>query len=397
MKRFHCLPSLLLLHSLLALHATSAGEDAAVAEDDTEDDVRFRVAFDEKGQPEQICSSEQQSLLQARGPKLSKKTAEDPSKMPENDDDWKYIFGHPNGSLLQYDHSLGWELGKHNGIKGWVHDHNYYRCLHGMPPMKWDIDMWKKADWWCQTGGMGHSESREITPIGAENIAFGSSMDQHEAVRVWWNEYNDAWAPETYGGNWQDNMHGMLHWIALIWRPADIFGCAWTKNPGGKFVCEYANSECRTRAIQKDKSSPVKCKKRLLVPSYGPNKAPGDEGPNDIASRIVKTEAECKPQTAPMVAPEVGDYEGALGYGPEMPTPEPPSGDKPPPAPGPSPKPAPKPAPKPGSGKPGSGKPPAPGPAPPSTPGCEPGPKGAQGPPGPPGNDGKDGPPGPPR
>mmetsp|Transcript_97888 Transcript_97888/g.179308 ORF Transcript_97888/g.179308 Transcript_97888/m.179308 type:complete len:366 (+) Transcript_97888:81-1178(+) len=364
MKSF-CLPSLVLLQSLQGLHAAAWADDSGASgevfyPDDPE--ILATIVFKPPQNPtscqagDEQCNSETQALLQVQGGARLKKnsTLKASSKVPVNDDDWKYIYGHPNASLLQYDHSLGWDFGKHDGVKGWVHDHNFYRCLHGVPPAKWDEDMAAKAQAWADSGNHGHSKTYKIVPIGGENIAGGGGSFQcgsyygpynlHCATWNWWNEW-ELWKGK---GSWQ-SASGIGHLTAMIWREADIFGC---NLPGdaGHYVCNYGCSQCRTKEPRSA------CKVKLGLPNYNSKKCLGDGSEKDCVRPIVNTEAVCATESG-----DGGEIPGGTG-------PAPPAG----PAPGPS-----------------------PGPDSPNP--CPAGPKGDTGPAGPPGHDGSKGPPGPPR
>jgi len=316
MVQFLCLRSLVCLHCLLVLHAATWDDDDGVEILAT---VVFYPPNTSNSCPagDEHCTSETQALLQSRSRLQRSSKSKGASQIPHNEDDWKYIYGHPNASLLQYDHRLGWEFGKYDGIKGWVHDHNYYRCLHGVPPAKWDEATAAKAQAWVDSGNGGHSKSYKIEPIGGENMAGGGGSHQcgsyygpynhHCATHAWWNEW-ELWKGQ---GSWQ-SAGGIGHLTAMVWRLADIFGCN-LPTDAGAYVCNYGSSKCRTKSG---------CKEKMGRPNYNKKKCLGDGSEKDCVRPIVNTEAVCLAQTA-----EGGEIPTGTGPAPAGPSPGPPSPD----------------------------------------------------------------------
>merc|ERR1719482_2715931 len=61
----------------------------------------------------------------------------------------------------------------------WVNAHNYWRCIHGAPPIKWDKDFARGAQKWADKGQFSHADCYNIPPPqgpAGENLAGGSSM-----------------------------------------------------------------------------------------------------------------------------------------------------------------------------------------------------------------------------
>jgi len=343
---------LVLLQLLLTVHAATRMDGDEAYADDVE--ILYTVVYHAPSEPDACqnlgnasngqCNSEQQALLQTNSLNVHRTSSRlKVEEMPENEDDWKYIHGHPNASMLEYDHSLGWDMGKHSGIKGWVHDHNFYRCQHGVPPAKWHEATAKKAQDWAKVlasrgGGLSHSKTYKIKPIGGENLAMGRGSftcgpysgpyGQACAVFKWWDEYS-MWKGR---GSWQGK-GGIGHFTAMVWNKADALGCAWTKEFGGTYVCNYGASN-PTNTFSEG------------TPNFNSRNCPGDGSANDCVRPAVKSAAAC--------AAEGGGDGGGGGNG--------------------------------GGG--GGGKGPPGPPGPPGGP-CEPGPDG------PPGSDGPKGPPGP--
>jgi len=267
------------------------------------------------------CNVEEPSaLLQSAGLRTHKtKSPRRPKPgMTRNEDDWKYIHGHPNASLLQnLTHDNGWGMGKYTGIKGWVHDHNYYRCLHKVPPVKWHEDVAKKAQWWANEvqGGMGHSKTYAIEPFGGENMAGGNGWykchhyegyyNQACASFKWWSEYQEYWADnipkdkfeDPYGPTpvkytdmttkWTSPRGTLGHFTAMVWHKMDLIGCAWPTDPddkeyGGTYVCSYSSSLC---------FPDWNCEG---TPNFGAQQnCWGDGSPEDCVTPVGKTVDEC--------------------------------------------------------------------------------------------------------
>ncbi|KAF4737821.1 hypothetical protein FOZ63_013156 [Perkinsus olseni] len=101
-----------------------------------------------------------------------------------------------------------------SGKRGWLADHNYYRCLHGAAPVKWSRGLARKARRHAAKLNAKYKKSRSLSevehsksylkvPPSGENIAFGKGRppegctttsrkyDQHCAVYAWWDEYNE--------------------------------------------------------------------------------------------------------------------------------------------------------------------------------------------------------------
>ena len=70
--------------------------------------------------------------------------------------------------------------------------HNFYRCMHGAPPMTWDTRVEAKAREWAQRGKFDHSPNSFRTINGVyhgENLAMGwGGMDMVTATKMWYDE-----------------------------------------------------------------------------------------------------------------------------------------------------------------------------------------------------------------
>jgi len=155
-------------------------------------------------------------------------------------------------------------FGKRSGKRGWLDDHNHFRSLHGAGRVTWDDDLEKKAIKHVKDvkrmGALFHSDSYKNWPPSGENVAMGrgsscsaatrdggpklydGGYDQHCAMANWYGEYY-LWKGR---GNWQ-NIAGMGHFTAIVWKGSDTIGCA---SAGHYYVCEYGSKHCRKRGEQ---------------------------------------------------------------------------------------------------------------------------------------------------
>jgi len=113
----------------------------------------------------------------------------------------------------------------------WVNAHNYWRCIHGSPPIAWDVDFARGAQKWADRGQMSHAKSYKIPPPEGpcgENLAGGSSVTIEGAVDMWHDE-NPERGPRCGG-----------HCTAMLWKAGVKLGCGIGKSSMGHlYVCRY--------------------------------------------------------------------------------------------------------------------------------------------------------------
>lgn len=125
--------------------------------------------------------------------------------------------------------------------------HNKYRCMHGVPPLKWNIAIEANAKSWAsETGGkMKHSswEARKKTngfKMLGENLAWGSnqvtSATCAEFVKGWYSEIKN-----TDGSKGLVTGFGMStgHYTQVVWKGSTDLGCAVEKH---LLVCQYGEA-----------------------------------------------------------------------------------------------------------------------------------------------------------
>lgn len=115
----------------------------------------------------------------------------------------------------------------------WLNAHNYWRCLHGSPPIKWDTDFAKGAQEWANRGQMSHAKCYKIPPPqgpAGENLASGSVMSPEKASSMWHDESPEK-GPRCGG-----------HCTAMLWSSAYKLGCG---IHGSLYVCRYGGKSLR--------------------------------------------------------------------------------------------------------------------------------------------------------
>jgi len=126
--------------------------------------------------------------------------------------------------------------------KEWVDAHNVYRCMHGVPLLKWNEVMATKAQAWAdETGGeMKHSSSEFRSDVAGfsylgENLAWASPNPPSAAqsVKMWYDEIKD-----TDGGSGlvKDFNYKTGHYTQVVWKDSTDLGCGGYK---GLTVCMY--------------------------------------------------------------------------------------------------------------------------------------------------------------
>ena len=109
--------------------------------------------------------------------------------------------------------------------------HNFYRCLHGVPPLQWHAQVAEYAQAWVNRGVFKHSDSYH-SPLGpmGENLYDSSHLQSGaDAARAWYSES----AGYAYGA---DGSRGSGHFTAMIWKDARYLGCGRAK---GSISCNY--------------------------------------------------------------------------------------------------------------------------------------------------------------
>jgi len=122
--------------------------------------------------------------------------------------------------------------------KDWVAAHNIYRCMHDVPPVVWDKDVYQSAyNHFHNQAAMEHSDCYDVpAPAGpaGENLFKGSgSYNAMDAVSSWYEEINNCGG--FPGCTSSSGMTG--HFTALIWQGDKEIGCL--GNSHNLFACRY--------------------------------------------------------------------------------------------------------------------------------------------------------------
>jgi len=161
--------------------------------------------------------------------------------------------------------------------------HNMYRCMHGVPLMKWDFGIAAQAQAWADKGQFKHSPDEERTVEGwgasGENLAWGypqrSGLD---AVRAFYDEIQ-----YTRGGlvsNPNDKTQpgkAIGHYTQVVWESSVKLGCAkgTLSGQGGDFwVCQYGPAGNRWGAYEDNVLKPVKTEEECGMGKSKPTPRP---------------------------------------------------------------------------------------------------------------------------
>jgi len=132
-------------------------------------------------------------------------------------------------------------------VKGeWILAHNYYRCLHGMGPVKWSNKGKRNLQEHLTANGcvMEHSDSKNEDPPAGQNLASGTSnshVSPHTSTRGWYNEIVDY---DFAGGDLAAVPAGkeILHFTAMLWKDVAKIGCYKCSGASSKVSgCNYVN------------------------------------------------------------------------------------------------------------------------------------------------------------
>lgn len=165
--------------------------------------------------------------------------------------------------------------------------HNFYRCMHGVPLMKWDASIAANAQKWAaRLGGNfgGHSGGScpgcPFNHVG-ENIAWGSLPA--ESVSRWYDEIgmtNGGWV-KAFGRE-------TGHYTQVVWKGSTTLGCGWFERRGSEYgrnlVCQYGpagNMQGAFNAnVNAPKNSQASCQSSTPPPM--PMTMPSPQPPNFI-------------------------------------------------------------------------------------------------------------------
>jgi uncharacterized protein YkwD len=133
--------------------------------------------------------------------------------------------------------------------------HNKYRCMHGVPALKWNEALARNAKSWAQqTGGqMKHSSFQSRKGIGGfsylgENLALGATGTR--GVDMWYDEIK-----LTSGGKVSSFSSGTGHYTQVVWKATTDLGCAVY---GRLLNCQYGIGGNMAGQFNNNVNGPVK-------------------------------------------------------------------------------------------------------------------------------------------
>ena len=150
--------------------------------------------------------------------------------------------------------------------------HNFYRDLHGSPPMECDHELAISAqEWTDQQAAKGYMHHSKWTDKFTESISWKGwgweGMDRMEgaiagAVRSWYSEIKNGYNYQTGRGT------GVIgHFQAVVWAGETKLGCGLNIKPNdGTYVTAHYAPPSHT-SMEKEKIAPDNVK---------PRRSPGD-------------------------------------------------------------------------------------------------------------------------
>ncbi|KAF9929935.1 hypothetical protein FBU30_001094 [Linnemannia zychae] len=113
-------------------------------------------------------------------------------------------------------------------IQNILDHHNYYRSLHGAPPLSWNWDAANFGENWLQKCNFQHSHGRF-----GENLAAGYS-DFPAAIKAWYDEVSQ------YDFNNPGFSSRTGHFTQVVWKGTRSVGCAKRACPSWTiYICDY--------------------------------------------------------------------------------------------------------------------------------------------------------------
>jgi hypothetical protein len=111
--------------------------------------------------------------------------------------------------------------------------HNMYRCMAGVPALKWDDTLQKQAQSWADLGKPEHSTSRGAFKKYGENMHYSCPHDTPETATKWWYAEIEKYSPTSY---FQSS-----HYTQMVWASSTKIGCGKGPAPcgGDLWFCQF--------------------------------------------------------------------------------------------------------------------------------------------------------------
>lgn len=131
--------------------------------------------------------------------------------------------------------------------------HNVYRCMHGVPLLKWSEQIAKNAQDWANKGTYAHSSnpSRVLNNMQlGENIAWGyPTYTGTDSTIAWYSEikFTKPWGLATSSQSPINAEETLGHYTQVVWSATTQLGCgkgkaSIQKNKGDFWVCQYGTA-----------------------------------------------------------------------------------------------------------------------------------------------------------
>jgi hypothetical protein len=129
------------------------------------------------------------------------------------------------------------------GWQEWLKWHNVYRCMHNVPPVVWDMDVYQDCyNTFKDQSEMKHSDSYGVQPPAGpagENLFKASyQANPQEAVASWYSEIKDC---GPFPGCTTGASGTVGHFTSMIWNGVKEIGCSSGQN--GLLACRYKASD----------------------------------------------------------------------------------------------------------------------------------------------------------
>lgn len=111
--------------------------------------------------------------------------------------------------------------------------HNMYRCMAGVPALKWDVTLAKQAQSWADTGKTEHSTSRGAFSKYGENMHYACPSDTPKTATEWWYAEIKKYSTTSY--------YQSSHYTQMVWAGSTKIGCGKGKAPcgGDLWFCQF--------------------------------------------------------------------------------------------------------------------------------------------------------------
>jgi len=171
-----------------------------------------------------------------------------------------------------------------------LQEHNVFRCMHGVPPLRWNADVAADAESWiADKKTMIHSNSYAIPPPAGpagENLYYTSwwRPTAKKVVEKWYYEAN--YCKTGSATNFKDGCaeaktgKATGHFTAMIWKGATELGCAWSDSSRPYLaICRYKAGDSLSNDTPNMNKASGNYVKHVLVKTKTANECFSSVGP----------------------------------------------------------------------------------------------------------------------